>query len=104
MLIDGKQLAQKILEDLQKRVNILQEKNIVPHLAIIRVGDDPATTSYVNQKERMGKKIGAVVSIYNCPANVSEKEILQTIHFLQTKGDIHGLIIQLPLPPHIHEE
>ena len=104
MLIDGKQLAQEILTDLQQRVAKLQEEqNIIPHLAIIRVGDDPATTSYINQKERMGKKIGGVVSTYNYPTNVSEKELLEAINFLQTKGQVHGLIVQLPLPHHLNE-
>src|SRR5436190_996677 len=104
MLIDGKQLAQEILTDLQQRVAKLQEEqSIIPHLAIIRVGDDPATTSYINQKERMGKKIGGVVSTYNYPTNVSEKELLEAINFLQTKGQVHGLIVQLPLPKHLNE-
>jgi methylenetetrahydrofolate dehydrogenase (NADP+) / methenyltetrahydrofolate cyclohydrolase len=105
MLIDGKQLAEQILENLQERVAKLQEeKHVTPHVAIIRVGDDPATTSYVKQKERMGKQIGAVVSTYNYTTSISEKEILESIHFLQTQGDIHGLIVQLPLPHHLNTE
>lgn len=105
MEIDGKALAQSILDNLKQRVIALEKaKEIIPHLAIIRVGDDPATTSYVNQKERMAKSIGAVVSIYSCPEAISEKEVLESIDFLQAKGDIHGLIVQLPLPHHIREE
>jgi methylenetetrahydrofolate dehydrogenase (NADP+)/methenyltetrahydrofolate cyclohydrolase len=105
MVIDGRALAQTILEELRKRVETLQEqKGIIPHLGIIRVGDDPATTSYVNQKERMGKRIGGLVSTYNYPQAVTQKELLESIHFLQTKGEIHGLIVQLPLPQHLPEE
>jgi len=105
MLIDGRLLAQKILEELKLRVEKLQsEKNIIPHLAIIRIGNDPATTSYVNQKEKMGKQIGGMVSTYNFPENASEYELLQSISFLQTKGDIHGIIVQLPLPQQLNEE
>src|SRR5689334_14714849 len=105
MMIDGKQLAENILEELAVRVHSLQKnQNIVPHLAVIRVGDDPATTSYVNQKKRMGEKIGGTVSIYNFDKGVSQNEILECIDFLQKKGGIHGLIVQLPLPQQLNEE
>ncbi len=105
MVIDGRELAHNILEDLKKRVaTLIEEKDIIPHLGIIRVGDDPATTSYVKQKEKMGRSIGGEVSTYNYPETVSQQELLTAIHFLQTKGDIDGLIIQLPLPRHISEE
>lgn len=104
MRIDGKLLAEQILSDLTKRVIQLESHNIIPHLAIIKIGQDPATTAYVNQKDRMGKRIGAEVSIYNCPVSISEQELLHNIEFLQQKGTIHGLIIQLPLPAHINEE
>ncbi len=105
MVIDGKQLAEKILEELAVRVEKLkEEKSITPHLAVIRVGDDPATTAYVNQKKRMGEKIGGVVSIYNFDKNDSQEKVLECIEFLQKKGDINGLIIQLPLPRQLNEE
>lgn len=105
MLIDGKQLAETILEELAIRVDQLKtEKNIIPHLAIIRVGDDPATTSYVNQKKRMGEKIGGNVSIYNFSQDVPQEKVLESIDFLQKMGDIHGLIVQLPLPNQLNED
>jgi len=105
MLIDGKQLAEKILVELSRRVEKLkEEKKIVPHLAVIRVGDDPATTSYVNQKKRMGEKIGGTVSIYNFPFTIQQDKVLECIDFLQKEGNIHGLIVQLPLPSQLDEE
>ncbi len=105
MLIDGRLLAQKILEDLSKEVYNLQETHDKqPHLAIIKVGEDPATASYVRQKEKMGKQIGGIVSTYNYPESISQKELQQSIDFLQKKGDIDGLIVQLPLPAHLDED
>jgi methylenetetrahydrofolate dehydrogenase (NADP+)/methenyltetrahydrofolate cyclohydrolase len=104
MIIDGKQLAEQILEELSIRVAKLKEqKNIIPHLAVIRVGEDPATTSYVNQKKRMGEKIGGTVSIYNFDENVTQEKVLECIDFLQKHGGINGLIVQLPLPPQLNE-
>ncbi|HEX8965284.1 MAG TPA: bifunctional 5,10-methylenetetrahydrofolate dehydrogenase/5,10-methenyltetrahydrofolate cyclohydrolase [Patescibacteria group bacterium] len=105
MLIDGRLLSQKILEELSKKVYNLQETyNKQPHLAIIKVGDDPATASYVRQKEKMGKQIGGLVSTYNYPESVSQEELMKSINFLQKKGEIDGLIIQLPLPKHLDED
>lgn len=105
MIIDGKAISQLLLSDLAKRVHALQhDHNITPHLAVLRLGNDPAISSYVAQKEKMAKEIGAYVSVYNYPVNSTEKQLRDAIHFLQTKGDIHGLIVQLPLPSHLHEE
>lgn len=102
MILDGKTIANHILSDLGIRVHVLQEKyGIRPHMAVIRVGDDPAITSYVAQKEKMAKEIGAIVSVYNHPANVTQDELLASIDFLQTQGEIHGIIVQLPLPAHL---
>ncbi|MDE2025104.1 MAG: bifunctional 5,10-methylenetetrahydrofolate dehydrogenase/5,10-methenyltetrahydrofolate cyclohydrolase [Patescibacteria group bacterium] len=105
MLIDGKLLAAKILEDLKKKVeDFSYEKNKIPHLGVIVVGEDPATASYVRQKKKMGEQIGGTVSVYNYPSTVTERELEQNIDFLQQEGDLDGLIIQLPLPKHLHEE
>jgi methylenetetrahydrofolate dehydrogenase (NADP+)/methenyltetrahydrofolate cyclohydrolase len=105
MLIDGKLLAAKILENLKKRVGHLsQEKNKTPHLGVIVVGEDPATASYVRQKKRMGEQIGGTVSVYNYSQTIKESELQQNIDFLQKEGGLDGLIIQLPLPKQLHEE
>ncbi len=105
MIIDGRTIANHILAELLIRVDDLQEEyNIQPHLAVIRVGEDPAITSYINQKEKMAKKIGAVVSVYNFPESVTQQTLKESIAFLQQKTDIHGLILQLPVPSHINYE
>ncbi len=105
MRIDGRELAQNILDNLKKEVeNLQQTKHIIPHLGVIVVGNDAATQAYVRQKKRMGEEIGGMVSIYNYPENIQEKQLEQSIDFLQKEGSLHGLIIQLPLPKHLNEE
>lgn len=105
MLIDGKLLAQQILEDLGKQVAELhQTRHIQPHLGVIVVGDDAATASYVRQKKKMGEQIGGIVSVYNYPKSIKESELEENIKFLQENGELHGLIIQLPLPEQLNTE
>lgn len=98
MILDGKTVANHILAELIIRVDALQEKGIIPHLAVIRVGNNPETTSYVTQKEKKAKEIGAVVSIYNHPDNISQEKLQETINFLKRDETIHGMILQLPIP------
>lgn len=105
MIIDGRTIANHILDNLAARVHIIQDKyDTRPHLAVIRVGDDPAITSYINQKDKMAKQIGATLSVYNFPESVTTEELKESIDFLQEKSDIHGLILQLPVPSHIDYE
>lgn len=105
MIIEGKALAQQILEDLAERVHLLgEQRGIIPHMAVIRVGDDDATTSYIAQKEKMAKEIGAVVSIYKYPEAITTKKLEESIEFLQEDPEINALILQLPLPSHIDIE
>jgi len=105
MLIDGKLLAEKILVSLSKRVQTLEESlHIQPHLGVIIVGNDLATASYVKQKKRMGEQIGGVVSVYQYPETIPQKELEKSIDFLQESGELDGLIIQLPLPKNLDTE
>ena len=105
MIIDGRTVANHILAGLLTRVDELEKTyDIQPHLAVIRVGDDPAITSYITQKEKKAKEIGAFLSVYNLSESVTEKKIQESINFLQSKTDIHGLILQLPVPKHINYE
>ncbi len=99
MLLDGRTVANHIFEDLADRVHILLGMNgIIPHLAVVRVGDNPETTSYVTQKEKKGKEIGIVVSVYSHLDSVSQETLHETIDFLQKDESIHGVILQLPIP------
>ncbi|HEX7042366.1 MAG TPA: bifunctional 5,10-methylenetetrahydrofolate dehydrogenase/5,10-methenyltetrahydrofolate cyclohydrolase [Patescibacteria group bacterium] len=105
MIIDGKTISNYILADLLNRVDELdRDFNIQPHMAVVRVGEDPAISSYIAQKEKMAKKIGAIVSVYNFPDSVNQETLKESLDFLQTKTDIHGIILQLPVPAHIDYE
>lgn len=99
MLLDGRTVANFVLEDLAERVHALSlEHSIIPHLAVIRVGDNPETTSYVTQKEKKGKEIGVVVSVYNHPESIPQEKLQETIDFLSKDESTHGVILQLPIP------
>lgn len=105
MILDGKTVANYLLAQLIIRVDDLQEKyGIQPHLAVIRVGEDPAITSYIRAKEKTAKKIGALVSVYNFPESITQEELKKSLDLLQEKSDIHGLILQHPVPPHLDFE
>ncbi|MDO8686623.1 MAG: bifunctional 5,10-methylenetetrahydrofolate dehydrogenase/5,10-methenyltetrahydrofolate cyclohydrolase [Candidatus Berkelbacteria bacterium] len=101
MKIDGKQIAQKILDDLKKQTEELKKKNITPHLAIILVGDDPASVAYVNQKKIKAEKIGAKTTIYNLESRIQNSELIELIEKLNSDKNIHGIIVQQPLPQQI---
>jgi methylenetetrahydrofolate dehydrogenase (NADP+)/methenyltetrahydrofolate cyclohydrolase len=101
MKIDGKQIANEIFENLKPRIDKLKEQGIIPHLAIILIDKDPASVAYVNQKEIKGKKIGAKISVKNLLSDTSEKKLLSTIEQFNNNNNVHGIIVQRPLPKNI---
>ncbi len=101
MKIDGKAIAQELLDDLQKRVILLKEKNCIPHLAIILVGNDPASEAYVAQKQKKAEQIGMQATVIPLLATVSHEELLSEITTLNKNSFIHGVIVQRPLPKQI---
>jgi methylenetetrahydrofolate dehydrogenase (NADP+)/methenyltetrahydrofolate cyclohydrolase len=104
MIIDGRAIAQRILVDSKLRVEKLQsEQNITPHLAVVRVGEDQATTSYVNQKVKTAEKIGLKVRVDAYPKQVTQKELLNHLQQLDKDTHVHGIILQLPIPEHLNE-
>ena len=101
-LIDGKALSQKVQESVAKEVETLkQEKNIVPGLAVILVGDDPASHAYVNMKAKACEKVGFYSITHNMPDTISQDEIIATIEMINANPRIDGILVQLPLPKHI---
>jgi len=102
-LIDGKSLSKKVQSSVKKEVEKLkQEKNIVPGLAVIIVGDDPASHAYVSMKEKACKAVGFYSIAHKMPESISEDEIIQIITMMNNNPHIHGILVQLPLPPHIN--
>ncbi len=101
-LIDGKALAYKVQESVASEVEKLkQEKNIVPGLAVILVGDDPASHAYVNMKAKACEKVGFYSITHNMPDTISQDEIIATIEMINANPRIDGILVQLPLPKHI---
>src|SRR3990167_1642967 len=104
MIINGREIAQKILDDLKKRVAKLKGKNVIPHLHIITLTTDSASQAYVLQKEKKGKEIGAKITVENLSPNTKIDELLAKIEKLNNKSSIHGIIIQRPFSPQIEEK
>jgi len=101
-LIDGKSLANKIQGDITRGVETLkQEKNIVPGLAVILIGDDPASHAYVKMKAKACEKVGFYSISHNMPDTISQDEIISTIEMMNNNPRIDGILVQLPLPKHI---
>jgi len=104
-LIDGKKIAEKIKGEIKVEVaKMIDDEDRSPHLAAVIVGDDPASHTYVNSKERACKEVGIVSSVYRHPASISEEELLQIVDFLNNDDEVDGFIVQLPLPDHIDED
>lgn len=104
MKIDGKEIARKIFEELRIRVKKLQEKNVIPNLAIVLVGNDPASKSYVKQKILTAEKIGIKTSLFQYPSSISTKDLLEHLNDLNHLRAVHGIIVQQPFPSHIDQQ
>ncbi|TSA24262.1 MAG: bifunctional 5,10-methylene-tetrahydrofolate dehydrogenase/5,10-methylene-tetrahydrofolate cyclohydrolase [Bacteroidetes bacterium] len=104
-LLDGKELASKIKAEITKEVaTMIDRGEKAPHLAAVLVGEDPASQTYVNSKEKNSREVGMISSVYRYPASISERELLEVVDFLNEDGEIDGFIVQLPLPRHIDEQ
>lgn len=103
-LIKGMPIANKIREEIMARVEELKSKGITPKLAVIMVGDDEASVVYARSKEKVGAKLGIEVELTVKPANTSEKNVLALIDQLNMDKNIHGILVELPLPKHIGKE
>ena len=104
VIIDGKAVGYKIREDVKQRAAVLVEKGIVPCLAVILAGEDPASLSYVTAKEKALAEAGMESRDIRLDASVSELELLSLIACLNQDSEVHGILVQLPLPKHISED
>lgn len=101
-LIDGNKTAEAIINELREKVSALP-KSIVPQVVFIRVGDDPASVSYVNKKAATAEKIGIKSRLILFPEDVSSEKLFAAIDELNADAAVHGILIQAPLPKHISE-
>lgn len=104
MKIDGKAIAKSLLESLTQEVTQLKAECVVPHLAVILIGDDASSAVYVRQKELKTTQINAKISVHRFGKQFTEDELLSLISRLNADPTVHGIIIQRPLPPHIDGE
>jgi len=101
-VIDGKKSALKLQGKICNHVKVLNEiHDIIPGLAVVLVGEDPASQIYVKHKERMTQKLGMNSFIYRLPAKTSQDEVLRLICDLNNRDDVNGILVQLPLPKQI---
>ena len=103
-IIDGKKIAQEIKDELREKVLALQEEGISVSLAVIQVGDDPASSVYVNNKKKACAYIGIRSVSYELAEETTEEELLSLIDELNRDASVNGILVQLPLPSHIREE
>ncbi len=104
ILLDGKTLSKKIREQIKGRVEEFKNRGIIPGLAVILVGDNPASQLYVNMKTKACEDVGIYSINHRMPAEISEKELINVIKMLNDNPMVHGILVQLPLPKHIKEE
>ena len=103
VILDGKALAEKMAGETVERVARLKDRGIETCLAVILVGDDPASAVYVRSKKRMCKKLGIKSESFTLSAETSQDVLIDLIHALNDNRDVHGILVQLPLPKHINE-
>ena len=102
-IIDGKQVAAEMREELKAEIIKLRESGIVPGLGVILVGEDPASQSYVKAKEKACDDIGIYSEDNRLPAETTQAELIECVEAMNRNPKIHGILVQLPLPKHIDE-
>ncbi|ECK8363851.1 bifunctional methylenetetrahydrofolate dehydrogenase/methenyltetrahydrofolate cyclohydrolase FolD [Campylobacter jejuni] len=100
-LLDGKALSAKIKEELKEKNQFLKSKGIESCLAVILVGDDPASQTYVKSKAKACEECGIKSLVYHLNENTTQNELLALINTLNHDDSVHGILVQLPLPDHI---
>ena len=102
-IISGKELSGEIREELKRKVDILKKKGKTPGLAVVLVGEDSASQVYVNNKEKACREIGLYSEVFRLCASTSQEELTGLVGRLNADKNIHGILVQLPLPGHIDE-
>jgi len=103
-ILDGRQISNEIRQELRDRVKALASSGVVPILSGILVGEDPGSASYVRLKEKAAEDVGLRAEMHRLPTDCPQETILRHVDELNDRADIHGIFVQLPLPPHINED
>lgn len=100
-ILDGKSLSLKIQKNVKQEAELLRKNEITPGLAVILIGDDPASHAYVKMKEKACDETGIYSILHKMPSSISEEKILETIEMMNKNPNIDGILVQLPLPSHV---
>lgn len=103
-IIDGKKISQEIKDEVKEKVAQLKKKGVSVCLAVIQVGNNPASTVYVGNKKKACAYVGIESLAYELPEETTEEELLQLVWKLNEKKEVNGILVQLPLPKHIDED
>lgn len=103
-IIDGKQIAKKVRAEIAAECAELKKKGIVPGLAVVIVGTDPASQVYVRNKKKACEEVGFRSEVFELPEETTEEELLALVKKLNEDVNIHGILVQLPLPEHLDDE
>ncbi len=103
-IIDGRKIAAEIRQEVAREVAVLKAQGVLPGLAAVLVGDDPASQTYVANKERACREVGIYTEVHRIDASVSQDGLLDLIRSLNNADRVHGILVQLPLPSHIREQ
>jgi methylenetetrahydrofolate dehydrogenase (NADP+)/methenyltetrahydrofolate cyclohydrolase len=104
-IIDGKAVAKEVQKQIKEEVEGLERRwGMAPGLAVVVVGDDPASHIYVRNKEKASKEVGIRSFEQLLPATISERDLLALVHHLNKDKNVHAILVQMPLPPHIRAE
>jgi methylenetetrahydrofolate dehydrogenase (NADP+) / methenyltetrahydrofolate cyclohydrolase len=103
-VIEGKKVSDTIREEIRTSTEQLAARGVVPGLAVVLVGEDPASKVYVGSKEKACQQMGFYSEVHRLPADTTQDELLKLIDVLNRQSNIHGILVQLPLPKHIEEK
>lgn len=103
-LIDGRAIAEKVYVDLRGQIAELKTKGVTPGLAVVLVGDDPASRAYVRSKDKMCRELGLHSVKLELPASTTQTELLKLVEQLNADTTVHGILVQSPPPAHIDEQ
>lgn len=103
-IIDGKAIAAEIREEVKAEAMQWREQGIIPKLAVILVGDDPASVVYANSKQKAAEKVGIDFELFHLAGSTPEAEVISLIQKLNDDASVHGIMVELPLPDHISKE
>jgi methylenetetrahydrofolate dehydrogenase (NADP+)/methenyltetrahydrofolate cyclohydrolase len=101
-IINGQAIAEKINRETAEKVQELKQKGVVPKLAVVLVGDDPASLTYIRQKEKVARQTGVDFALYEFGADIAKKELIKRLKEIQKDKAVSGLIIQLPIPEKLY--